>query len=151
MAGSEAEQALSQAAADVLETMFFTNLAEEGVPAPLLTEPSLSARLSFRGDRFGCLGLRVPLETAREIAGNFLGLEGPELTEARVGEVICELSNMVCGSLLGRLERNGLFALARPELQSGDTAHRRSGLAVFRTLVLEAGVMEVWLEWERPQ
>lgn len=151
MAVSEVEQLLSEAAAEVLETMFFTSLAAEGEAAPPMIEPVVCACLSFHGARSGHLGVRVPLETAREVAANFLGLEDAELTEARVGDVICELSNMVCGLVLGRLENSGLFELARPELGSGEDGCPRNAPAVSRTLALEGGVMEVWLEWESPQ
>jgi len=151
MAVSEVEQVLSEAAAEVLETMFFTSLAAEDEPPPPITEPVVCARLSFHGAPSGHLGVRVPLRTAREIAANFLGLEDAELTEARVGDVICELSNMVCGLVLGRLESSGLFELTRPELGSGESGNPRYAPAASRRLPLEGGVMEVWLEWESPQ
>lgn len=151
MAVSEMEQVLSEAAAEVLETMFFTSLATEGEAAPPITEPVICASLSFHGARSGHLGVRVPLETAREIAANFLGLEDAELTEARVGDVICELSNMVCGLVLGKLQSSGLFELTRPELGSGESGCPPNAPASSRTLALEGGVMEVWLEWESPQ
>src|SRR5581483_9447783 len=109
MAVSELDQVVSEAAAEVLETMFFTSLAEEGEPPPPIDGPCVCARLSFSGARSGRLGVRVPQATAREIAASFLGLEGPELTETRVDDVICELTNMVCGLVLGRAEGDGLF------------------------------------------
>lgn len=147
---SEVEQLVSDAAAEVLETMFFTSLAED-VPAPAIEGPSVCAQLSFAGARRGRLGVRVPLATAREVAANFLGLEGPELTEARVDDVICELTNMVCGLVLGRTEKGGLFELARPELRPRDTGCARDAQVACRTLALEGGAIEVWLEWERPE
>jgi CheY-specific phosphatase CheX len=150
MVANEVEQMLPEAAAEVLETMFFTSLAEEGDSAAPFAGPTLCAHLYFRGARSGSLGVWVPRETAREIAADFLGLEGTELTEARVGDVICEFANMVCGLLLGRLESNGLFELTRPELDSVESRPRNE-LAVLRTLALERGAMEVWLQWERGQ
>ena len=151
MAVSEVDEVLSEAAAQVLETMFFTSLAEEGEPAPPMTTPCVCAQLTFRGARAGSVGVRVPLETAREIAANFLGLEGQELTEARVDDVICELTNMVCGLVLSRLEGDSLFDLTRPVVGSREAGSPRGEPAACRTLALEGGVMEVWLEWERPQ
>ena len=151
MTVGDLDQLLLDAAAEVLETMFFTSLAEEGEPAPPMTEPCVCARLSFSGARSGRLGVRVPLETAREIAANFLGLEGQELTEARVNDVICELTNMVCGLVLGRAHGDGLFELSRPEIGSRESGCPRGQAAASRTLALEAGAIEVWLEWERPQ
>ena len=151
MAVSELDQLLSDAAGEVLETMFFTSLVEEGEPAPSTDGPWVCAQLSFSGARAGRLGVRVPVGTAHEIAANFLGLEGQDLTEARVDDVICELTNMVCGLVMGRMESGGLIELTKPELGSRETGCSRGEPAACRTLALEGGAMEVWLEWETPQ
>lgn len=145
MTAIELDLALSEAAAHVLETMFFTSLAEDGEPTPI-TGPCICTRVSFHGGAAGRLGVRVPFETAREIAANFLGVEGGELTEARVDDVICELTNMICGLVLGRLD--GLFELSHPEVGPRETRCPRAEQAVCRTLALEGGAIEVWLEWE---
>jgi hypothetical protein len=62
---------------------------------------------------------------------------------------MCELTNMVCGLVLGRAESNGLFDLARPELGPRESGCPRGKPAAGRTLALEGGAMEVWLEWEQ--
>jgi len=142
---TEMEQVLSDAAAEVLETMFFTSLAEEGEPVPPITGPLVCPNLSFRGPCSGRLGLRIPLETGRQIAANFLGLEGSEVTQSQLQDVLCELSNMICGSVLSRLESGSIFELLHPEIGPGETA---GSPAVSRTLALEDGVLEVWFQWE---
>ena len=145
MTATEIDQALSDAAAQVLETMFFTSLAEDGEPTPI-TGPCVCTRVSFHGGASGRLGVRVPVDTAREIAANFLGVEGAELTDARVNDVICELTNMACGLVLGHLD--GLFELSHPEVGPRETGCPRGEPAACRTLALEGGAIELWLEWE---
>ena len=41
-------------------------------------------------------------------------------TEAQIGQVVCELTNMLCGSVLSRIEKDTLFDLSSPRL-TGET------------------------------
>jgi hypothetical protein len=141
---SELDQWVSDAAAEVLETMFFTSLAAEGEPVPPVTAPFLSVRLSFRGAPPGRLGLRVPVETGRRIAANFLGID--EASDSQIEDVLCELSNMVCGSVLSRLESESVFELSHPEIGPRETRREQTGPSVSRTVALDEGVIEIWLE-----
>lgn len=150
---SEAHQWLSQAAAEVLETMFFTTLAEEAAepgeaePAEPVAAPCLSVRLSFRGAVSGRLGIRVPPDTGRRIAANFLGIEPAEATGAQIEDVLCELSNMLCGSVLSRLQSESVFELLRPEIGPPEAGWLPDHPVACRTLALEEeGALEVWLE-----
>ena len=147
---SEAGQWLSEAAAEVLETMFFTTLATdtgESLPAPPIAAPCLSVRLSFRGTLSGRLGIRVPPGTARRIAANFLGIEPAEATGAQIEDVLSELSNMLCGSVLSRLEGESVFELLHPEIGPPGPGWLPDHPAACRTLALEEdGALEVWLE-----
>src|SRR5690348_7671396 len=111
---TELDQWLADGAAEVLETMFFTSLAEEPEAPPLANAPSVCARVSFRGAPSGKLGIRAPVETGRRIASNFLGLEEQAVTETQIADVIGELSNMVCGWVLSRLESHTIFELQHP-------------------------------------
>jgi hypothetical protein len=61
--------------------------------------------------------------------------------------VVCELANMLCGSLLSRWERDSRFELGPPELDLPGAAIPESA-AVRRSFALEDGVLSVWLEWE---
>jgi CheY-specific phosphatase CheX len=147
---SELDQMLSDSAVEVLESMFFTSLAEEGVPCGDLHGPCISARLSFRGNPPGRFGVRTPPKTALTIAANFLGLEEDALTESQIGEVICELANMLCGSVLSRLEKESRFELSGPELDPPETGCPECFTA-WRVLELEEGPLGMWLELEQPR
>lgn len=146
---TELEQMLTDAVAEVLETMFFTSLAEDGEPPAPVTGPCVCTKLSFRGIPSGRLGVRVPLETARKMAATFLGVEEEAVTETQLGEVACELSNMVCGSVLSRVESEAPFELLHPEIGPRETGCPRKGQVAGRTIALEEGVLEVWLELEQ--
>ena len=76
------------------------------------------ARLSFQGDSTGFLTLRVTRVAARSVAADFLGAEESDLSEESTKEVICELANMICGSVLSRIESSAGFRLATPEIAS---------------------------------
>ena len=49
-------------------------------------------------------------------AADFLGVDEGELTGHQVGEVVCELANMICGSVLSRMESAATFRIAPPKL-----------------------------------
>jgi len=126
---------LEEAAAEVLETTFFTGLSEgDGALRPL-REPLLRTRVAFRGSPSGRLGIRVPAETGRQIAANFLGADAGETSDGRIAEVICELSNVVCGSELSRLEQESAFELLHPEIEPPETSGPRDNQAVRCSLV----------------
>jgi len=98
----------------VLETMFFS--APMGL-AELETEAGVvEARMAFHGRPSGLVGVRVPGESARLLAAGFLGEDENMLTESQPGQAVCELANMLCGSLLRTLEGGEAFELAPPEL-----------------------------------
>jgi CheY-specific phosphatase CheX len=109
------EQALSRAAGDVLEKMFFAGF-EAGPPTDPNGDPSIAVRMAFDGERRGVLALRISTIAARTLAADFLGVEaadGPD--ETRVRDVVRELANMICGDVLSALERSPL-RLSAPEI-----------------------------------
>src|SRR6516165_5606341 len=106
------QQIFLESAGEVLETMFFTGIESEG--AGELPAAQVSSELVFRGVRSGKFGVQVPLETGLQIAANFLGADA--VTRAQVDEVVCELCNMLCGSVLSRLEAGARFELLHPEV-----------------------------------
>jgi CheY-specific phosphatase CheX len=110
-----ASQTMQEVAAQVLETMFFT----EAEPVPcehVWLETAPCALIRFEGSHFGEMRLGVSAEAADPIAASFLGLEPMELTDADRGQVIQELSNILCGAMLSRLWPESRLALASPEL-----------------------------------
>jgi len=101
---------------EVLERMFF--IRSLGEPAGELSdsEGELIAQLTFEGEPSGALTLRITHDAARSISADFLGAEEFELTRQQIGEVVCELANMICGSVLSRVESAATFRLAPPRL-----------------------------------
>jgi CheY-specific phosphatase CheX len=148
MVSSELDQALSDAAAEVLESMFFTTLMEDSETSENAPARWISARLSFHGKPPGRFGVRIPQETARKIAASFLGLEEDAITGTQVGEVVCELANMLCGSVLSRLEKETRFELSQPEIEAPEAVCPADATAC-RALLLEEGPVKLWLQLER--
>ena len=98
----------------VLETMFFSTPL--GPAEPETGAAVREARVAFHGRPSGALGVRLSAASARILAAGFLGEEEESLTESQPGEVVCELANMLCGSLVSKLESEESFDLAAPEL-----------------------------------
>jgi CheY-specific phosphatase CheX len=141
---SDVAQMLFDSSTEVLETMFFASVSGDAPPEAL--QDWIGARLHFHGSPSGNFGVRVTSRSARTIAAGFLGVEDAEVSESQVGEVVCELANMLCGSVLSRFEKDARFDLTHPELSAEPTGEA----AVSRTLELEDGAMQVWLEMENP-
>jgi CheY-specific phosphatase CheX len=139
------ERMLFDSASEVLETMFFTTPNESAEPAADGL-PSVSAHLTFHGSPSGRFGVSVPVETGRNISANFLGIEESELDEQQIGEVVCELANMVCGSILSRLESNARFELRHPELYIPEPGTPERSNALCRSFDLDPGSVTVWLD-----
>src|SRR5262249_4978519 len=108
---------LQPAFTEVLETMFFTSVLDVspfgGIPGDV---PALSSRLSFRGAPAWIFEIGITRDAARTLAGGFLGEEEPDISDARTGDVVCELANMLCGSVLSRIGSDFTFDLSHPEL-----------------------------------
>lgn len=98
----------------VLETMFFS--APLGPAEPETGGAALEARLAFRGIPSGILAVRLSEPGARLLAAGFLGEDEERLTDEQLGQVVCELTNMLCGSLVSKLESEVHFNLAPPVL-----------------------------------
>jgi CheY-specific phosphatase CheX len=114
------QQALQESTEDVLEKMFFIQCL--GEPLRSESEPEFVAQLTFEGDPSGALTLTVRASTARSVAADFLAAEEPDLSEQEVGEVVGELANMICGSVLSRVESTATFRLASPRIAYGNDA-----------------------------
>lgn len=148
MTRSAPDQALLESAAEVLETMFFTSVVGEGVPDSS-PGPWVSADLCFRGSLSGRFGVRLPVTTALRIAASFLGEEEDSLTPDRAGEVVCELSNMLCGSVLSRLESEAAFELSHPHFDPQGSVFPDEGRPVHRLLESEDGPLALWLDLDQ--
>ena len=141
------DPALTRATADVMERMFFTESAPAPDGAAVESGPHLAARMAFDGDLSGALMLALPVETAVALAADFLGLDADEPPKReQVHEVVCELTNMICGHTLSALEIGGL-RLATPCILD-DTEWAVPESACRRTFELGYGRLTVALAFQ---
>jgi hypothetical protein len=147
MPENSVEQALSRAAGDVLEKMFFAGF-EEGLCFGGNDGPFIAVRMSFDGERQGILTLRISAAAAGTLAADFLGVDPEDESDSgpqgsRVLEVVRELANMICGDVLSTLERMPL-RLSPPEIvPAADLILPEGGSC--RSFKLENGTLTVGL------
>jgi CheY-specific phosphatase CheX len=146
MQGIDFDPLLVSAATEVLESMCFTSVVESSDESVTEDETWIAARLHFQGSSLGDFGLRTRLGTARTIASNFLGEDEADLNTLQVIEVLCELSNMICGSFLNRLESKGAYDLSHPVRDL--ILAQPPADAGCQVLRLNEGALCVWLNME---
>lgn len=139
------QQIFLQSAGEVIETMCFVAvLGEDAGPA---TADLISAELVFNGSPAGRFGVRVPPSTGRLIASNFLGKDAEDITAAEVEQVVGELANMICGSVLSRLEAGARFELLHPVIvPAGESTPHPE--AIEYALELQEGKITLWMAIE---
>jgi CheY-specific phosphatase CheX len=136
---------LCAAAQQVLETMFFTSIMGERRDPP--DDPALEALVSFEGEPQGSFGLKLSASAARAIAANFLGVEDEaELTDSQIGEVACELANMICGTMLSQVESGSTFNISHPRLAAPGDANGLAGRTE-RSFDLDNGALGLWVSF----
>ena len=144
MQTTELEPLLTTAASDVLESMCFVGVLGPGTELP--DENWLWTRLDFSGSGTGSFGISASQAAGKLIASNFLGQETAEVSLEQMEEVLCELSNMICGSFLSRYRPADLFDLSHPVR---DPQGHTSSTAISQTLEIEEGSLHIWLELDR--
>jgi CheY-specific phosphatase CheX len=146
----DVQQIFLESAGEVLETMFFTGVAEDNIEEDAAS--LICAELTFHGQPSGRFGVRVPPRTGRLIAASFLGLDESEVSERQVADVVCELTNMFCGSVLSRVEAGARFELMHPEIDTTNFDWRQLPNAIGCTFGIEEGTVTIWmtLEGNRP-
>jgi CheY-specific phosphatase CheX len=143
------ERVLTECTEEVLEQMFFVRPVSESAQSGLPVNPPLVAQVGFAGEPSGNLTLTISTEAARSIAADFLAEDECVLSKQQVGEVVCELANIICGSVLTRVESKALFRLASPRLLSKTPAPDPHD-AAFQSLNLWNGNLTVGLSTESP-
>jgi CheY-specific phosphatase CheX len=109
--------ALRDSVNEVLEKMFFLDaLEDQSAKENAGAADEIAAQVSFQGDPAGSLALRVTSPAARRIAADFLGSDEEEVSGRQTADVVCELANMICGSLLSRVESATAFHLGPPQI-----------------------------------
>ncbi len=112
-------QALRDSVNEVLEKMFFVQTLGEFSDLEVAGHPpedEMAARLDFQGEPAGSLRLRLTSVAAKQIAADFLGIDAADVSDLQVSEVIRELANMTCGSVLSRVESSTAFNLSAPQI-----------------------------------
>ena len=146
MPRTDLQQIFLESASEVLETMFFTGVADENGEEDAAS--LLAAELTFHGNPCGRFGVRMPVATARLIAASFLGLDDSEISDRQVADVVCELSNMFCGSVLSRVEAGARFELSHPEIDKNNSDWRQVPNATGYTFGIEEGAVTLWIAFE---
>lgn len=147
MPDHEWDEMLAAAASEVLETMFFTSIYGPALPGEAAGGPRVAARLDFVGTPSGALTLSIAQPAAGALAANFLGAEENEpLQDTQLASVVCELANMICGSLLSRVKTEEHFRLSSPEPVRADTGCPPGRPS--QSLDLGDGTIDLWLSWE---
>ena len=139
--------ALSESTEEVLEKMFFTCPFEDDGSGDNDSASGFAARVAFRGSPSGALAVNLSTTAARSLASNFFGLEPEELTDKQVTEVVGELANMLCGSLLSHPECEGRFELSSPELAPAEAAKPAPLVCTYN---LGDGILKIGLELDEP-
>jgi CheY-specific phosphatase CheX len=140
------DELVSGAVEAVLETMFFS--APLGPAEPEIGNSAVAARLAFHGNPSGRLDVHLSEPSAQPLAAGFLGEEEETLTASQPGQVVCELANMLCGSLVSKLESEASFDLTSPELVpvgSEAAAGSEDSPATSQSFELENGILTVTL------
>jgi len=143
---TELKPIMELAVAEVLEAMCFISSEGESPEAAGQYPPDwICGELDFAGNLSGSFGIAVPPATGATIAANFLGEDECDLSEEQTMEVICELTNMVAGTLLANLDSRSAFTLSPP--RPGHSAARAAGDGrTGCTVALDEGLIATWLE-----
>jgi CheY-specific phosphatase CheX len=143
--------ALADSAREVLQRMFFVDLSAEVTDAGLGPPPAgIAAQVIFDGDPPGSFRLDLDTAVAQRVSADFLNEDEAELAPDRINEVVCELANMICGSVLSRIESSSTFRLAKPEIALGPTPEVAALLGASFQASLSGGALRAEIRMERP-
>jgi CheY-specific phosphatase CheX len=104
---------LAQSVGEVLEKMFFSEASEPG-PKDRSIDRGICARVRFAGSPSGTCWLVLAEPCARTLAADFLGIDEESVGAGQCGEIVAELANMICGSVVSRIESESRFELSPP-------------------------------------
>jgi Chemotaxis phosphatase CheX len=116
VAGEDAvlKGALALVAGEVLETMFFSEVTPAECEHSWL-ESAVAVQVTFDGSHWGDMWLAVGEEAVPELASAFLGLDLGEAGEMESSQVMLELANILCGSILSSLWPESSLQLDPPK------------------------------------
>jgi CheY-specific phosphatase CheX len=154
MHASEFAGLIPECCSEVLDAMYFTTLlgstSLEALPAEAPgADPVLAFSLQFVGDISGRFGLQLDPAVARNLTANFLGEMDTDVSSDEVSEVAGELANMLCGSVMSRVEGEHSFALSHPE--PGVSTFSGDDDVLISLLETDSGTITVWVSIEEIQ
>ena len=136
---NDLQASVLSSATDVLESMYFTSVM--GTSEVPLSGAGWIAGLEFKGDLSGSFTLRMSLDTARLLAANFFGEEESDVTETAVGDMVGEMANMICGSVLSRMERETHFKLTHPLAEVSSDLMQGIDRGIHQLLETDSGIL----------
>ena len=144
------QKAVYATLAEIFGTMFFVPIEplEELPPAESWQEgvDSIEAVIGFDREESGSVRFYFPLELARNIAANFMGIDESDLEGRQVADTIKECANMAVGCLLGKIDPTGVCSLGIPEARE-ITGFSPDQLDVFPDLcVFETELGLLWVD-----
>lgn len=143
MQASEFAPLIDACCGDVLDSMYFTPIAEVQHDVPRAQMQEIAFALRFSGDICGRFSLGMPVSLARILTANFLGEEEDAVSPTDMQEVTGELANMLCGAIVSRIE-GGKFALSHPEpVAEAEWASPAGHDRVNSTLVTDFGDLQL--------
>ena len=136
---SDPAATLKRVGAAVLETMFFDEaVATRCDHGWIASAPSV--RLTIAGSYCGEFLLSVSPEVARSIAPAFLGIDPEEISDSQKSQVLLELANILCGSVLSQLQPDSDLMLGAPEpIELDEPVHE----ALHQCFLLPEGMLSV--------
>ena len=148
MKAAELEGLMSGCYADVLDSMCFVSVYDTVVVRAEAGKSPVAALdygfgLGFAGDVSGRFGLQVDRATASELTANFLAKEKVEVSNSDIDDVVGELANMLCGSVVSRVDGEHSFVLTHPEPIQTLPDFDREDVLVSR-LETDSGVITTW-------
>jgi len=143
MSEHKLEPLLAPAVNDVLETMFFSEAL--GPSEHQSSVSDLEAQVAFLGETSGHVGVRISEPSARYLAASFLGEFEDSLSETQIAQVVCELTNMLCGCIVSKIASQGCFALEPPCLCPTQTDRTTNISAIQQSFAIEQGTLTVSL------
>jgi CheY-specific phosphatase CheX len=144
---NDLQASVLSSATDVLESMYFTSVM--GLSEVPLSGAGWIASLEFKGELSGIFTLRMTRETACLLAANFFGEEESEVaeleSETAIGDMVGEMANMICGSVLSRMETETHFKLSHPAVETSSDLMQGMDRGLHQLLETDGGVLALCL------
>jgi len=150
MQASELSPIIADCCSEVLDAMYFTTVLEVTHVNGTTIKPqpeAFSFSLRFRGDLRGTFGISLGSSSARTLASNFLGEDEDSLSSAEIAEVVGELSNMLCGSIVSRIGGTRNYVLSHPEACPPEDPFPDVLVSGLET---DTGIIHTWVALEAP-